>query len=170
MQSTNYICNTEPLNPALNKVQISNYPMLWYQRCAKNQKTVKNSAIFLSHSFIIFFHSFIIKFAAICVWIDEYDWLDNISKTLFEHFHTQTLKTQQKSVTFSFISTNFPTHDKVKTLCIVIICKNYSVIHVILNENESFWHNCLLKVRNLVKFLNNLQHLCFWTNEYKRPY
>ena len=42
----------------------------------------------------------------------------------------------------------FPNHDEVKTPCIVKICKNYSVIHIILNENEA----CQLKVTNLVKF------------------
>ena len=78
-QRTNYICNTDPSTPALNKVLISNYPRLQYQTCSR--KTIKNSAIsFLSHSFIIFFHPFIIKFAAFCVRIIEYDWPDNISK------------------------------------------------------------------------------------------
>ena len=58
-------------------------------------------------------------------------------------------ETQQKSVTLSFTGTNFLI---MINFFIFINPQKLSVIHIFLNENETFRHNCLLKVTNLVKF------------------
>ena len=79
MQRTNYICNTDPSNPALSKAQISNDPTL-PKLCTKNHKKFSHPVVLLFYPIVLFLHSFIIKFPAFCVWSHEYDWLDNISK------------------------------------------------------------------------------------------
>ena len=150
----------------------STYIQLSYAMVPKMCKKPKNCKKF-SHLFVSLFYHFLPLFHhKICsnLCLNWWVWLAGqyFKNTVWTLSYPNIKNTTEISHIF-FHQYKFPTHDKVK-LCIVIICKNYSVIHVILNENESFWHNCLLKVRNLVKFLNNLQHLCFWTNEYKRPY
>ena len=54
-----------------------------------------------------------------------------------------------KEISHIFVhQSKFPNHDKLKTPYIVKIHKkNYSIIHVILNQNKA----CQLKVTNLVK-------------------
>ena len=71
--------------------------------------------------------------------------------TVFEntvqHLHTHKIQNTTE-ISHIFVHWHkFPNHDKVKTPCVFKICKNYSMIHVILNQNEA----CQLKVTNLVK-------------------
>ena len=113
MQRTNYIFNSDPSNPALNKAQISNYPRLQYQTCS--WKTVKNSAILLSHSFYHFLPAF-------CVWsilcLNWWVWLvGQYFKTVWALSYPNIQNTPEISHIF-FHWYKFPNDDKVK-LCVL---------------------------------------------------
>ena len=71
-QRTNYICNTDPSNPALSKAQISNNHAV-SKICTKDlhqkpwHKKFSHPFLSLCYPIVLFFHSFMIKFAAFCV-------------------------------------------------------------------------------------------------------
>ena len=66
-------------------------------------------------------------------------------QTTFEntvwHLHTHKIQNTTEISHIFVHQYKFPNHDKVQTSRIVKICKNYSVIHIILSQNESFWQN-----------------------------
>ena len=112
------------------------------------KKLPEGQLSFLSQSFILF--------------LPPYHYLQDF---VFELMNIKGWTVFQNTVQKPFISINFktsteiqhslvhwykaPNHDE---LLYLQIRKNYSLIHIILNENESYQHKCWLKVTNLVKF------------------
>ena len=92
MQRTNYIWNTDPSNLALTKSQIFNDVTVPY---ISRKKTL---IIFLPQNHHL--QHFVFE-------NNEYKWPDNISKHCLEPPISIKFKTQQKSVTVSFIGTKF---------------------------------------------------------------
>ena len=142
-QRTNYIWNTDPSNLALNTAHIFNYAGTIHF----HKEIVESQLSFFSLFYP--FSSTLLSFAGFCVWTNEYKRLDNISKnstgTSYIHEIQNTTEISHSLVHY----TRLFNHDK---LLYLQIHKNYSIIHIILNQNKSCQHKCQLKVTNLVKF------------------
>ena len=124
----------------------TNIQSCWYHTFP--QRNHRKSVILFSHSFILFlplyYHlqDFVFELMNIKGWTI---FQKNSTGTSYIHEIQNTTEISHSLVHY----TRLFNHDK---LLYLQIHKNYSIIHIILNQNKSCQHKCQLKVTNLVKF------------------